>query len=196
MGGRGAEGPRGRGAEETGGRGAGERESGGPAAGSTEASAAGGISRADALLLAALEEATTDLTALLGPNPATWRWGGLHRVTWRHPLSAIKALAPLLNRGPHELPGDADTVNMAAVVPYPPDGRATHAWLPAYRLVVDLADPTRSVSQLAGGEWGLPGSRHYADQIGAWITGRPHTLLYGRAAIDKAAITRQLLMPA
>lgn len=155
-----------------------------------------GATAADALLVAALEEAAADLTRLLGPNPASWRWGALNRVTWRHPLGAIKSLAPLFNRGPYELAGDLDTVNYAATLPYPPAGAATHAWLPAYRLIVDLAEPARSVSLLAGGEWGQPGSPHYADQIGAWRSGRYHTLLYNRVAIDKAAIHRLLLMPA
>jgi penicillin amidase len=155
-----------------------------------------GATPAQALLVTALEQTTADLTRLLGPDPTAWRWGALNRVTWRHPLSAVKALAPLLNRGPYELPGDLDTVNYAATLPYPVGGVATQAWLPAYRIIVDLADPARSVAQLAGGEWGQPGSPHYADQIGAWRTGRPHTLLYDRVAIDKAAIHRLMLMPA
>ncbi|MCC6630224.1 MAG: penicillin acylase family protein [Chloroflexi bacterium] len=155
-----------------------------------------GASRPQALLVAALEETAADLSRLLGPNPAAWRWGALNRVTWRHPLSAVKGLAPLLNRGPFELPGDLDTVNYAATLPYPVDGTATQAWLPAYRLVVDLADPTRSIALMAGGEWGQPGSSHYADQIGAWRSGRYHALLYDWSAIEKAAIHRLVLLPA
>jgi penicillin amidase len=159
------------------------------------ADAPAGATVADAVLVAALESAAADLGRLLGPNPATWRWGALNRVAWRHPLSAVKALAQLLNRGPYELPGDLDTVNYAATLPYPAEGAATQAWVPAYRLIVDLADPGRSVSLLAGGEWGQPGSPHYADQIGSWLTNRHHALWYSRAAVDKAAIDRLLLLP-
>jgi penicillin amidase len=159
------------------------------------ATAPPGATPAEALLVAALEETARDLRQLLGPNPATWRWGSLHRVTWRHPLSAVKVLAPLLNRGPYEMPGDADTVNQASTVPYPATPESTNAWVPAYRMIVDLADPTRSVALLAGGESGHPGSPHYADQIGAWRSGRYHALLYNRHAIDKAAVHRLLLMP-
>jgi penicillin amidase len=153
------------------------------------------VAAPQALLITALEQTVADLVRLLGPNPATWRWGQLNRVTWRHPLSAVKALAPLLNRGPFELPGDLDTVNYAATLPYPVDGAATQAWLPAYRLIADLADPARSVSLLAGGEWGQPLSPHYADQIGAWRSGRYHPQLYGRAALEKAVIHRLVLLP-
>ena len=155
----------------------------------------GGVSRADSLLLAALEETVADLQRLLGSDPATWRWGAVHRVTWRHPLGQIKALAPLFNRGPYELPGDADTVNYCATLPLAPAGDAERAWLAGYRLIVDLADPGRSVSLLTSGQSGLPLSPHYADQIGSWRSGRPHSLLYERTAVDRAAIDRLILMP-
>lgn len=154
-----------------------------------------GVSRADGLLLASLEETAGDLERLLGPEVSGWRWGALHRVGWLHPLGAIKALAPLLNRGPYELGGDGDTVNYGASMPFPPAGVATDAWGAGYRLIADLADPARSLSLLAGGQSGLPGSKHYADQIGAWLSNRYHALLYDRTAIDKAAIDRLLLVP-
>jgi penicillin amidase len=150
---------------------------------------------ADTLLLAAMEETAGDLRRLLGPDVATWRWGALNRVTWRHPLSAVRVLAPLLNRGPYELAGDSETVNYTATLPIPPQGVAKQAWLPGYRLIADLAEPARSVSLLAGGQSGLPGSRHYDDQIGAWRSGRHHALLYDPTAIDRAAIHRLLLLP-
>jgi penicillin amidase len=43
--------------------------------------------------------------------------------------------------------------------------------------------------------WGQPGSPHYADQIGSWLTNRYHSLWYSRVAVDKAAIDRLLLLP-
>jgi penicillin amidase len=116
-------------------------------------------------------------------------------VAWRHPLGAIKALAPLLSRGPFELGGDTDTVNYVATLPYPPAGAAEQTWAAGYRFIADLADPARSVSSLAGGQSGQPGSRHYTDQLGAWRSGRHHALLYDRTAIDKAALARLLLLP-
>jgi penicillin amidase len=155
-----------------------------------------GMTRSDALLAASLDEAAADLARLLGSDPDDWRWGALHRVAWRHPLGAIKALEPFLSRGPFEIGGDGDTVNYGASVPFPPEGIATDAWVAGYRLIVDLAAPERSISLLAGGQSGLPNSKHYADQVGAWVSSRYHALLYDRTAIDRAALGRLLLVPA
>jgi penicillin amidase len=155
-----------------------------------------GMTRADALLVASLDEAAADLARLLGPDSDDWRWGALHRVAWRHPLGAIKALEPFLCRGPYELGGDGDTVNYGASMPYPPAGVATDAWAAGYRLIADLAAPEHSISLLAGGQSGLPNSKHYADQVGAWVSNRYHALLFDRTAIDRAALGRLLLAPA
>ena len=42
---------------------------------------------------------------------------------------------------------------------------------PNYRQLIDLDEPERSRWILAGGVSGDPGSRHYADQIPAWLAG-------------------------
>jgi penicillin amidase len=42
---------------------------------------------------------------------------------------------------------------------------------PSYRQLIDLDAPERSRWILAGGVSGDPGSRHYADQIPAWLAG-------------------------
>ena len=47
----------------------------------------------DALFDAALAAAWAQAREALGPDPAAWRWGALHQVRIRHPLSRIPAIA-------------------------------------------------------------------------------------------------------
>ena len=49
---------------------------------------------------------------------------------------------------------------------------------PSYRQLIDLDAPERSRWILAGGVSGDPGSRHYADQIPAWLSGGSHPMRF------------------
>jgi len=113
--------------------------------------------------------------ARLGPDPATWRWGSLHRLTFSHTFGrgqglVVRALAWLLhlNRGPYARPGDGMTVNLGA---FPLTGRFEVVVGPSYRQIVDLGDPDASRWIIAGGVSGDPRSPHYADQIELWLRG-------------------------
>jgi penicillin amidase len=121
--------------------------------------------------------------ARLGPDPATWRWGSLHRLTLSHTFGrgrglAVRLLAWLLhlNRGPYARPGDGMTVNLSA---FPLTGPFEVAVGPSYRQIIDLGDPDASRWIIAGGVSGDPRSAHYADQIALWLRGeyRPMRLL-------------------
>ena len=49
---------------------------------------------------------------------------------------------------------------------------------PSYRQLIDLDAPERSRWILAGGVSGDPDSRHYADQIPAWLSGGSHPIRF------------------
>ncbi|MBI2081373.1 MAG: penicillin acylase family protein [candidate division NC10 bacterium] len=122
-----------------------------------------------------LEEALAFLREKMGPDPATWRWGRLHRLTLRHPLASGEGrvgrlLASLfaLNRGPVEMGGDGMTVNMSAYLFHAPFEAIAG---PSYRQVVDLGDPEAGGWVIPGGVSGDPASPHYADQFEAWRAG-------------------------
>lgn len=127
------------------------------------------------LLQETLEEALESLRARLGPDAAAWRWGRLHRLTLRHPLtpptgwlSRILSGFFAFNRGPIEMPGDGMTVNMSAYLfnaPFEPVAG------PSYRQVVDLGEPEGAGWVIPGGVSGDPASPHYADQLPAWLAG-------------------------
>jgi penicillin amidase len=122
-----------------------------------------------------LAAAWGDASARLGPDPARWRWGSLHTLTFHHALGrarhpVARALVALLrlDRGPYEAPGDGMTVNLAAFSLAEPF-RAVAG--PSYRQIIDLGRPDDSRWIVAGGACGDPRSPHYADQIPAWLRG-------------------------
>jgi penicillin amidase len=111
----------------------------------------------------------------LGADPAMWRWGPLHTLTFLHGFGrgrglAARALAWLLdlNRGPYARPGDGMTVNLGAFLLTAPFKTMVG---PSYRQIVDLGDPDASRWIIAGGVSGDPRSSHYADQIEPWLRG-------------------------
>jgi penicillin amidase len=123
----------------------------------------------EACLLAAWEAAR----ARLGPAPTAWRWGDLHRVTFRHSLGRGDGLASRvlvwlfrLNRGPYPRSGDGMTVSLAAFLLTRPFDVAVG---PAYRQLIDLGAPEESRWIIAGGVSGDPRSRHYDDQLALWL---------------------------
>jgi len=123
----------------------------------------------------ALTAAWEAATARLGPDPSAWRWGDLHPLTFQHLLgrgegTAFRLLAWLfrLNRGPFPRSGDGMTVNLGAFLLTRPFAVEVG---PSYRQLIDLGAPECSRWILAGGVSGDPDSRHYADQIPAWLSG-------------------------
>lgn len=132
---------------------------------------------------AALAAAWDGARERMGPDPAAWRWGSLHTLTFTHAFGKGRGLTSRLlawlldlNRGPYARPGDGMTVNLGA---FPLTAPFEVMVGPGYRQVVDLADPEASRWIVAGGVSGDPRSPHYADQLDAWLAGayRPMRLL-------------------
>lgn len=121
----------------------------------------------DAIAALALGDAVRELERRQGGDPAAWRWGGLHRVTFAHPLGAAIPFG-VLNLGPYERPGDDDTVNDAPYHLYAPYDLRSHASL---RTIVDLGDIDRSLSILPTGQSGQPYAKHWGDQTPLWLRG-------------------------
>ena len=66
---------------------------------------------------------------------------------------------------------------------------------PGYRQIIDLGDLSRSVSIIAPGQSGQPGSRHYDDLIEPWLEGEYHPMLWTRDQVDAEAESTLLLEP-
>lgn len=130
--------------------------------------------------------ATLDwIAARLGPDIATWRWGGLHVFTQRHFLSGVGDLGQLLDRTGGGVGGDGFTVCNTGTED---SGLATMG--AGYRMVSDLADPHGTLYAVdAGSESGVPGSPHHEDQLSDWLNGQYHKLWLDEDAVTGTAWT-------
>jgi penicillin amidase len=146
------------------------------------------------VLARALAGAAATLRETLGPDPAHWTWGRLHRTRPSHPLSSrFPELAHRLD--PASLPagGDGDTVQAADFVP----GAGYELSLTSVaRYVFDLGDWERSAWIVPLGASGHPASPHYGDQAADWAAVRLRPMRYDWARIAADAETHQRLEPA
>lgn len=147
----------------------------------------------EALLRRGLAEAVAWLRSELGPDPAGWQWGRLHRITFGHALGVQKPLDRVFNRGPWPIGGDTDTPLQTAILPGP--SYHNTAWSPSMRHIIDLGDLERSQAVAPIGQSGQLGSPHYDDQAGLWSRGEYHPLLWSRGQVEAHAEARLMLTP-
>ena len=137
----------------------------------------------DALAGAALDEGAKDLVKRLGSDPAKWRWGDLHTISFEHPLSAAKPLDLVLTVGPVRRAGDGYSPNNGAYSLVTPFGLRSH---PSERMIVDLGDLDGSRAVLPTGESGQPLSKHWGDQTPLWLRGDLHPMWFTRGRIESS----------
>ena len=128
----------------------------------------------DRALTTAVATASGDLRARLGPDIAAWQWGALHRIRFDHALRSAPAIGRRLSRGPYPFGGDVNTIAQGGYSLY--RGSDANAFTPAYRQVIDLADPDRSRFILPAGNSGIPGHPRYDDCIDDYLAGRRYPL--------------------
>jgi len=156
-----------------------------------------------ALLARTFHDALEELRATLGPDPTAWRWGALHRLVLRHPLSARRDLASLLDKPAREVGGDSWSVNNSGLAGSrisQGDSDYSRAWEATsgagYRLIADLGDPHGSIWTITGeGQSGHPGSPNAVDQLDDFVAGRYHEVPLDRARAEAATRNRRILIP-
>ncbi len=141
------------------------------------------------IMAASLEEASEELASRVGSDSADWRWGTLHTIGFRHPLSNSPARREVFDLKPVERGGDGFTPNATRGPGYSQSSGAS------YRHILDLGDWDRSVFTSAPGQSGQPGSLHYDDLLPMWADGEYAPLLFSREAIEKNATNRLVLEP-
>lgn len=146
------------------------------------------------LLLTSLAEAVGEVEGLLGPDPAGWSWGALHRAQPRHPLARLLGAgqeAPeWAEVGPLPRGGSGDTVGAAA---YLSDFRQ-HGGA-SFRMVVDVGDWDGSLVMNSPGQSGDPRSPHYADLFADWASDGAFPLVYARERVERECAHRITLTP-
>ena len=123
----------------------------------------------------------------LGNDVSRWQWGDLHRIHFWHTLRKHDAWSHM-QAGPDALGGSPTTLGMAVHMGPGPGQedqaadeipcRVYHG--PAYRLVVDLADPDHAHFVIAGGNGGRPDSPFFNNQYPLWRDGQYTTLSFVR----------------
>jgi penicillin amidase len=128
----------------------------------------------DELALEALSSALDELESQYGHDPADWKWGRVHGLSFPHPLGEGESrLSALLDRLlSRRLPagGGQETVSQIGFVPH--HGDYTGRWAPSFRLLCDLGEPDRSRWQHMTGQSGHPTSPQYDDLLQDWLAGR------------------------
>lgn len=147
----------------------------------------------EALLGRGLAEAMAWLRSELGPDPAGWQWGRLHRITFGHALGVQKPLDRAFNRGPLPIGGDTDTPLQTAILPGPSYDNIGPS--PSMRHIIDLGDLDGAMAVCPIGQSGQLGSAHYDDQAGLWSRGEYHPMLWSRGQVEAHAEARLVLAP-
>jgi penicillin amidase len=142
----------------------------------------------------ALRETVDFLSAKFGPKVDDWSWGKMHTLTYSHTLGRVKPLDRFFNRGPYPMGGDQTTI-WATGSSYH-DLSCESVIGPPFRFIADLSNLRNSLSLLAPGQSGQPGSKHYDDHAKSWFTGEYHTMLFERAEIEREAEGTLHLTPA
>jgi len=116
----------------------------------------------------ALELALDDITARLGSDMDAWRWGDLHRATFKNAvLSHVPGIAALADLSIAS-DGGENTVDDGKTTAGPVGGLYEHNHGPGYRAVYDLADLDNSRFIIATGQSGNVLSPHYSDFLERW----------------------------
>jgi penicillin amidase len=148
----------------------------------------------DALLDAALAAGWAKAAELAGPDPAQWRWGDLHRVTIKHPLSEIPAIDSAY---PHiaggRSGGDGTTV-MARGFNGKRGYDVRHG--ASYLMVADVGNWDNTRFLLLPGQSADPASPHYRDFYPLWLAGDMQKLPFTPAAVRAQTANRIQLLPA
>jgi len=136
--------------------------------------------------------ALAELTARCGADSTSWRWGAVHRVSFKHPLDGRRGTRGLFASPPAKAHGTSHALNNNGFA----HGRRFDVTQgPEFRLVVDLGDLDRAAMTLTTGQSGQPGSPHYLDHLPRWLDGRAVTVPWTRAAVDAAATGEARLEP-
>lgn len=150
------------------------------------------VAARDALFDAALVAAWTQAREAMGPDPAAWRWGALHQVRIRHPLSRIPAIAAAFPPIEGEGSGGDSYTPMARWVRGSGWNVAGGA---SYLQVIDVGAWDNSLMLNLPGNSNDPRSPHYRDLYAPWIRGEMQPMLFSRAAVDARATSRTVLQP-
>lgn len=134
------------------------------------------------LYLASYQDARQALTKSLGADESKWVWGEMAKARFPHPLAVAPlvglqfSVPPVPQNGTGGLLGA--TVNVGNSV--------------SMRLIADPSNWDRTQHGITLGESGLPGTKHWSDQLADWRAVTPREFPFTEAAV--AAATQHTLV--
>ncbi|MFH1134650.1 MAG: penicillin acylase family protein [Pseudomonadota bacterium] len=146
----------------------------------------------DDLFHQAAQKAFQEFSPTLGPDPAAWAWGKIHRHEFVSPLFRSGPLKGLLGGGSHPAPGSGETLYRGLYAFEDPFKVRISASL---RLVVDLGDPDKMLAVLPGGTSGRLFDPHLTDQLQPFMEGEKKYWWFSDQAIKEHARSTLRLVP-
>jgi penicillin amidase len=149
----------------------------------------------DSVLPAVLGAAWTTASSRCGADSREWKWGDVHTTNAVHTLTAgLPDIGPSLDPPRVSLGGDADTIQAASYEWQESDSFPITS-LSVYRQAVDLSDIAHATFVIPGGDSGIPGSEHYADQLEIWRGHQRIPMHYAEEDVRDASVQRLTLIP-
>jgi penicillin amidase len=141
----------------------------------------------DMMLAKSLSDAVAALTEQLGPDPAAWTWGSIHKVSMHHQLGGDWKI------GPEPGDGGTDSINVGG---FGLTGDFNYGGGPNMRFSVDLSpDGLRARNVIVGGQTGGKNSPHYDDQFRMWLAGETHPIWFTKQDVDSNTAQTLILKP-
>ncbi len=146
----------------------------------------------DELFRRAAREWIAEMKAAGEENPAKWRWGDHHRITFVSPLRREGVGSKFLGSGPHPMDGSQETLYRGSYDPGRPDNVI---WSASLRMVADLGDSDKVLAVLSGGVSGRQFTDHHRDQVEPFMNGGKRYWWFSDREIANHATTEQTLAP-
>lgn len=140
------------------------------------------------------KEAIYYLQQKYGDEIQLWKWGNIHQLTLKHPLSTVKILDKIfkLNRGPFKVGGSFHTVSPFS---YPFGKPAEVSSGASHRHIYTLYNWDSSLTVIPTGNSGIPSSRHYCDQTELYLKGKYHGDYFSEELVKKNTVYKMSFIP-
>ena len=138
----------------------------------------------DDILVRALQQGYAWLKERFGDDPDDWLWGKVHTATFENQSlgqSGISLIDAIFNRGPIPVSGGSSIVTATS---WPIDEPAIVGGVPSERMILDVADWSRSLTMHTTGQSGHPFHKHYGDMILPWRDVEYHVMHWEVTALE------------
>jgi penicillin G amidase len=133
-----------------------------------------------------------ELSARLGPAPASWRWGDVHRIRFLSPLRRTGVGSDFLGVPAAAMDGSGETV-MRARTAFMGDDQVE--FFASMRLVADMGDDEKIEAVVSGGAVDRQFHPHQKDQVAVWSERRLLPWWFDPAKAESHARHTQTLKP-